>query len=57
VRMESNAPLFRAHRQEIERAIAVARGYLSESAFAESWSQGQSESLEMAIKEALAIEL
>jgi tetratricopeptide (TPR) repeat protein len=57
VRMESNAPLFRAHRQEIERAIAVARRYLNESAFAEAWSQGQTGSLELAIEEALAIEL
>jgi len=45
VRMKSNAPLFRAHRQEIERAIAVARGYLSESAFAESWSQARANHL------------
>jgi len=57
VRVESDAPLFRAHGREIERATAIARGYLNESAFAEAWSQGQVLSLELAIEEALAIEL
>jgi tetratricopeptide (TPR) repeat protein len=57
VRMESNAPLFRAHGREIERATAIARGYLNESAFADAWSQGQAGSLELAIEEAGAIEL
>jgi hypothetical protein len=57
VRMESDAPLFRAHGREIERATAIARGYLSESAFADAWSQGQAGSLGVAIEEAVAIEL